>query len=147
VKLWPADERPGKAVGVQGVVPAVAPLDAEPAVVNRTVAPLGPEDAVVLYLIGHSTAHAAVRANALHGARPRARHEGQRHRLVGQRPGRARRGALAARDTGTPPHRLVQVEADAGGVAPAGPADHFIGLDLVTRPDATVAEDANRRGP
>ena len=39
-------------------------------------------------------------------------------------------------------HRLVEVEADARGVALAGAADDLVALDVVARADAAVAEDA-----
>src|SRR5207245_5259294 len=60
VELRPADERPGEALLVQGVIPAVAAFDAQPAVVAGAVAAFGPEDAVILDVVGQGTADAAV---------------------------------------------------------------------------------------
>src|SRR5262245_11057655 len=60
VELRTADERFGEALFVQGVVPAVAALDAEAGLVAGAVAALGPEDAVVLDVVGQRAADAAV---------------------------------------------------------------------------------------
>src|SRR6516164_5711719 len=124
------------------VIPAVAALDAEPAVIARAVAAFGPEDVVVLDVVGQRTTDAAVRADAVHQLRLRARHERQRQRLVGQRSGRARRRAFAARNASAGGHRLVEVEGDAGTVAFAGAADDLVGLHVVAGTDAAVAKDA-----
>src|SRR5207248_7159292 len=101
---------------MRGVVPAVAPLDAQPAVIHGAVAPLRPENVVVLDVVGDGAADAAVGADAIHGGGLVARHERQGDGLVGQRPGRADGGALAAGDARTATHRLVEVEGDARGV-------------------------------
>src|SRR5262249_13587096 len=142
VELGAADQRLGKAVWVLGVVPAVAPLHTQPALVHRAGAPLGPENVVVPDVVGQGTAHPAVWADAVHRLALVPRHQGQREGLVGQRPGRADGSTLAARDAGTFSHRLVQVEADGGAVALAGAANHVIGLDFITGPETAIAQDA-----
>src|SRR5262249_45101289 len=142
VELGPADQRPGEALAVLGVVPAVAALDAQAALVAGAVAALGPEDVAVVDVVGQGAADAAVGADAVHGGRLGARPQRQGERLVGQRPGGAGGGALAAGDAGALAHRGVEVEGDLRGRGAAGPADDVVGLDLVAGPDAAVAEDA-----
>src|SRR5205823_4138580 len=61
---------------------------------------------------------------------------------VGQRAGRARHHALAARDAGRVAHRVVEVEGDAGAVALAHAPDDLVVADLVAAADAAVTEDA-----
>src|SRR5262249_12148325 len=61
---------------------------------------------------------------------------------VGQRPGRARHHALAARHAARLPHRVVEVEGDAGRVALAHAADDLVVADVVAAADAAVAQDA-----
>ena len=61
-----ADQRLGEPVRVVDVVEAEAALDAEPVLVGRAVAALGIDDAVVLDLVGHLAADAAIRVQAVH---------------------------------------------------------------------------------
>src|SRR5262245_31242116 len=85
---------------------------------------------------------AAVRAHALDILGVAARDEGQRQDLVGKRPRRAGRDALAARHARALAHRVVEVKCDAGFVALARAADDFVALNLIARADTAVAEDA-----
>ena len=67
---------------------------------------------------------------------------GPGHALVGQRAGRARDHALAARDARGAPHRQVEIEADVRRVAAAAAADDHVLLDVIAAAHAAVAEDA-----
>src|SRR5262249_56626525 len=70
------------------------------------------------------------------------RHGGWVERLVGRRPGRTGRGALAAGDEGTLSHGLVEVKGDARCPAAVGAADDLVRLDLVTSANAAITKDA-----
>src|SRR4051794_29371323 len=139
------DERRRQALRRRGVVPAVAALHAQPALVAGLLAPVGERDrlALVVDVEGQRAADAAVRAHGVDlaqlGPRP------DRHvadRLVRQRARRARGDALAARHARRLAHRVVEVERDAGRVALARAADDVVALDVVARPDAPAAQDA-----
>src|SRR5262249_27326453 len=96
IVLRSADQRTGQSVCMEGVIPPIATLDTQTALIAGTVAALGPEDAIVLDVIGQGAPHAAVRTDTVNGGGLRARHERQRQRLVGQRSRRTRGDALAA---------------------------------------------------
>src|SRR4051794_530658 len=140
-----ADERRGQALRRRGVVPAVAALHAQPALVARLLAALGERDrlALVVDVEGQRAADAAVRAHRVDLAQLRARLDRDvADRLVRDRAGRARGDALAARHARRLPHRVVEVERDARRVALARAPDDVVALDVVARADAAVAEDA-----
>src|SRR4051795_4519968 len=139
------DQRRREALGGRGVVPAVAALHAQAALVAGLLAAIGERDrlALVVDVEGQRAADAAVRAHRVDLAQLRARPD--RHvadRLVRDRAGRARRDALAARHARGLAHRVVEVERDARRVALARAADDVVALDVVARADAAVAEDA-----
>src|SRR5262249_33658739 len=106
-----------------------------------TVAALGPEDVVVLDVVGHRTADATVRTDALDRLGLRARHQRQGQRLVGQGAGRAHRRAFPARHAGAGPPWLTPVEGDAGAVPLTGPADDFVRLKIVAGANAAVTQN------
>src|SRR3954454_11086328 len=140
-----ADERGREALGRGGVVPAVAALHAQAALVARLLAALGERDRLelVVDVEGQRAADAAVRAHGVDlaqlGARP---DRDVADRLVRQRAGRARGDALAARDARRLAHRVVEVERDPRRVALARAPDDVVALDVVAGADAAVAEDA-----
>ena len=140
-----ADQRRGQPLRRAGVVPAVAALDAQPALGAGLLAALGERDrlALVVDVVGERAADAAVGADGVDLAQLGARPDGDVvQRLVGQRPGRARRDAFAAGDARGLAHRVVEVERDPGGVALAAAADDVVALDVVAGPHAAVAQDA-----
>src|SRR5262249_49078065 len=61
---------------------------------------------------------------------------------VGQRSGRARHHALAARDARRIAHRVAEVERNASGVALARAADDLVVANLVAGTHAAIAENA-----
>ena len=139
------DQRHRQALRRRRVVPAVAALHAQPAVVARLLAPLGERDraALLVDVVGERAADAAVRADGIDRLELLARAD--RHvadRLVDQRARRARGHALAARDAARLPHRIVQVERDPRRIALARAPDHVVALDVVARAHAAVAQDA-----
>ena len=145
VGLVDPDQRHGQPLRRRGVVPAVAALDAQPALRPGLVAALGERDgaAVPVDVVGDRAADAAVGADAVDGVELGARPD--RHvvdRLVGEGAGGAGGHALPAGDAGRRAHRVVQVEGDPGGVALAAAADHVVALQVVAGPHAAVAEDA-----
>jgi hypothetical protein len=140
-----ADERYRQPLRVRRVVPPIAALHAQPAVVAGLLAAFGKGDRVALAVdvVGERAAHSAVRAHCLDRLELRARLD--RHLvdwLVDEGAGRTCRDALAARHARGLAHRVVQVECDARGVALARAADDVVALDVVARPHAAVAEDA-----
>src|SRR5262249_20166716 len=145
VGLLAADQRQGQPLRRGGVIPAVTALDAQAALGAGLVAALGERDrpALPVHVVGQRAADAAVRADGVDLVELAARPDRYvPDRLVGQCAGRARRHALAAGDARGLPHRVVQVERDAGGVALAAAADDVVALDVVTGPHAAVAQDA-----
>jgi hypothetical protein len=145
LRVADADQRRRQALVRRGVVPAVAALDAEPALRAGLLAALGEGDraALVVDVVGQRAADAAVRADGIDLAELLARPD--RHvadRLVDERAGRARGDALAAGDARRLAHRVVEVERDPGLVALARAADDVVALDVVAGADAAVAEDA-----
>src|SRR6185503_21033920 len=139
-----ADQRRGQPLRRERVVPPVAALDAQPALVAGLVAALGEHDRPLhgVDVVGERAADAAVRADAVHLRQLGARAERQRDRLVRDRPGRAGGDALSAGDAGRVAHRVVEIEGDAGRVALARTPDHLVRLDVVAGPHAAVAHDA-----
>ena len=109
-----ADQGLGQPVRMMDVIEAETALDAEPVVVGRPVLAFDRDDAVVLDVIDQLAADAAIRADALDLALRRVRvnavlvDEARRH----QGAGRAGLHALAARDAGRLPHRVVEIEHD-----------------------------------
>src|SRR5437660_1166775 len=80
IMLGAPDERFRQPLRVQRIIPAIATLHTQSAIIARTVAPLGPENAIILDVIGQRAADAAIRTDAVHGCGLRARHERQRQR-------------------------------------------------------------------
>ena len=145
VCLVPPDERRGEPLWRGGVVPAVAPLDAQAALRAGLVAAFSKSDRAPLpvHVVGEGAADAAVGTHAVHRVQFAARPDGDvPDRLVGQRTGRARGDTLAAGDARRVAHRVVEVEGDPGGVALAAAADDVVALDVVAGADAAVAQDA-----
>jgi hypothetical protein len=136
-----AYERHGQPVRVVGVVEAVAPLDAQPAVVGRPIAPGDAGDDVALHPVRDATADAAVWADGIDRCRGLEVGD-RRQRLVGERAGRAVGHTLAAGDAGRLTHRLVHVEADPRQEPFTVAADDLVHLDVIAGPDAAVAQDA-----
>src|SRR3954449_1685378 len=139
------DERRLQALRRGGVVPPVAPLHAQPALVAGLLAALGERDrlALVVDVEGDRAADAAVRAHRVDLAQLGARADRDvADRLVRDRAGRARGDALAAGHARRLAHRVVEVERDARRVALAGTPDDVVALDVVARADAAVAQDA-----
>ena len=140
-----SDQRHREALLGDGVVPAVATLDAQTAVRARLRAAVGVGDplALVVDVEGERAADAAVRADRVDLPQLLARADRDVvDRLVGQRAGRAGGDALAARHAGRLAHRVVEVEGDARVVALEDAADDVVALDVVARADAAIAEDA-----
>ena len=145
LRIRDPDQRRGQALFGGGVVPAIAALDAQPALIAGLVAALGERDraALLVDVVGQRAAHPAVRADGVDRLELLARADRDvMDRLVDQRTGRARGDALAARHARRLAHRVVQVERDARRVALPGAADDVVALDVVARADAAVAEDA-----
>ena len=139
------DQRHGEALRGRCVVPAVAALDAQPALRSRLVTTLGEGDrtAFAVDVVGQRTADAAVRADAVDGVQLLARPDRDTgDRLVRQRTGRAGLHAFPAGDARAGTHRVVQIERDPGGVSLSGAADHVVALDVVAGPHAPVTQDA-----
>src|SRR4051795_6874465 len=118
-----ADQRRRQALRRGGVVPAVAALHAQSALVAGLLAALGERDrlALVVDVERQRAADAAVRAHRVDLAQlgPRADRD-VADRLVRDRAGRAGGDALAARHARRLAHRVVEVERDPRRVALAG---------------------------
>ena len=138
------DQRRGEPVRVLDVVGAEAAFDAQAVVVRRAVAAFGVDDLVPLDLVADLAAHAAVRAQAVHGAvgphdpALRVVEVGRRH----QRPRGAGLHALAAGHAGALPHGVVEIEHRAALGGAVGHADHVVDLHLAAGAHAQVALDA-----
>ena len=139
------DQRLGQSLRGRRVVPAVAALDAQPALRTGLVAALGEGDppALAVDIEGQCATDAAVRADGVDCVELLSRLDRDVvDRLVGECAGRARRHTLTAGDARRLAHRVVEVEGDAGRVALATAADDVVALDVVAGSDAAVAEDA-----
>ena len=139
------DQRRGQALLGEGVVPAVAALDAQAALRAGLGAAVGVGDrlALVVDVEGQRTADTAVRADRVDLPQLRARPD--RHAvdgLVRERAGRARSDAFAAGHARRLAHRVVEIEGDPGRIALSRTADDVVALDVVAGADAAVAEDA-----
>src|SRR5262249_41730432 len=128
----------------KGIIPTVATLNAEPAIVDRAVAAFGPEDVVVANMVGQGAADPTIRANTLDRRGLLARHERQAKRLVRQRPRGTDRRTLAAGNAGTVAHRLPEGERNTGNVALACAADDLVRLHIIAAADSAVTEGARR---
>ena len=136
------DQRCFQPVRVQRVVPAVAALDAQPPLVDRTLASLEFDDRVLVGPGCHRAADAAVGTDGFDPRHLVTTDDRQRQCLPDECPGRAGCSTLAARDAGALAHRLVEIEGDPCRGPLAGSPDHLVGLDVVAGSDAAVAEDA-----
>ncbi len=139
------DQRHRQPLLRRGVVPAVAALHAQPALVARLLAAVRERDrpALVVHVIRQRAAHAAIRAHRVD--RPELLARADRHvadRLVDQRARGAGGHALAAGHARRLAHRIVEVERDPRLIALAAAADHVVALDVVAGPHAAVAQDA-----
>src|SRR5262249_32037442 len=143
VGLLAADERPGQPLRAGRVVPAVAALDAQPALRAGLVAAVhvGDRLAFAVDVVGQRAADPAVGADAVHRVEllPRLDRDAV-DRLVRQGAGRAGGHALPAGHAGGGAHGVVEVEPDVRAVALPGPADHVVALDVVAGPDAAIAQ-------
>ncbi len=140
-----ADQRHRQPLRRGGVVPAVAALDAQPALRPRLVPALGESDgaALAVDVVGQRAPDTAVGADALDRVELGAGPDGHIvDRLVGERAGGAGGDTLAAGHARRRAHRVVEVEGDARRVTLAAAADHVVALDVVAGADAAVAEDA-----
>jgi hypothetical protein len=126
------------------VVEAVASLYAEARVAGRAFPPFGEHDGVgvSVHVVSDGAADATVRADRFDALQVLPRLDRHYELLVGQCPGWANGGALAARDTGAVAHRYVQIERDSRPVTLPGAPDDVVVLDLVAGADAAVTEDA-----
>ena len=135
----PSDQRLAQPVGVMDIIEAVAPLDAQPAMIRRTVATVHVEDLVVLDIERQKTPDAAIGAGRLDllvrldEADVAGRHE--RARGAGL-------DALPAAHAGATAHGIVEIEDDPGMRTPKGIADHVIDLLLAAGAHAACALDA-----
>src|SRR5690606_41951232 len=64
-------------------------------------------------------------------------------RLVGQRPGRADRGAFPAGHATAAPHGDVEIEGNAGAISLTATGYDMVVLQFVAAPDAAIAENAS----
>ena len=139
-----ANQGHGQAIGAGCVVEAEPALDAQAAMIGRTIPPFNPGDAFITHVIGELAAHPAKRAQRidttvlrhrvddLPGARPAqfAWHQGT---------GRAGLDAFAAGHAGGQSQGIGLIEHDAGMVTSPGHADHIIDLLFATGPHAPAA--------
>src|SRR4029077_1607708 len=140
-----ANERLRQPVFVVNIIEAEAPLDAEPVLIRRSVAAFRIDDLLILDVVGHLAADAAIGAKGIDlavgpdGARLLLVEEGRGH----QGAGRAGLHAFPASDAGRFPHRVVEVEHDLGARVPVGHADHIVDLHLAAAAHAKPALDAS----
>ena len=136
-----AHQRHGEPLRAHRVVEAEPPLHAEARAVGRTVAAVGPQDAVVAHVVGELAADAAERAqrvDAFDWGVVASRIDVPRQ----QRTRRTRLHAFAAGHAARRAHRVVEVEHDACAVAAAGIADHVVDLLFTAGAHAPAALDA-----
>ena len=139
-----ANERLRQPVRVVDIIEAEAAFDAEPVLIRRPVAAFRIDDLLVLDVVGHLAADAAIGAKRIDlavgpdGARLLLVEEGRGH----QGAGRAGLHALPASDAGRFPHRVVEVEHDLGARVAVGHADHIVDLHLAAAAHAEPALDA-----
>ena len=138
-RILAPDQRLGQALRVVRVVEAVAPLDAQAALVGRAIAALDEEDLVVLDVVGQLAADAAIRAHRLDLP---VGHAQCRVARGHQRAGRAGLHTFAAGHAGRRAHRVVHVENDLRVLAAEGQADDVVDLLVAAGAQAARALDA-----
>src|SRR5262249_9235308 len=141
IELAAADERHREALWVERIIPPVPSFDAQALMVHGAFPPIDADDRLLLNVVCHRTADTAIRTDAVNTLLlfP---HNRKRDGLVDERACGTDCCAFAARDTGTVPHRPIEVERNARGISLPGPADHLVGLHLIAGADAAVAENA-----
>jgi len=117
--LWVGGVDPNQrllqSLGMDCVIPAIAPLHAQAALVAGTLSPLSKNDPVdlAIHVVGDRTSDAAIGTNGINRFQLGARPKRQTNRLVHQRTRGASCRAFATGHTGALAHRLIQIESDA----------------------------------
>jgi hypothetical protein len=143
VKLWSADEWPGEALGMGGIVKTIPAFDTEAEVIDRTVPTVHIDDIIrdFIHMKTHGTPHATVRTNRVYCLELGTRLESNGERFVGESTSGTGSHTLPTRDTCALSHREIQVKADTGCIPFSSATDYLIALDFITATNTAITEN------